>query len=79
MRTVGSFEAKTHLSELLASVERGEEIVITRRGTPVARLVPMAEVGERAAALASLQAIRDRLRGRVTKSDILDARETGRR
>lgn len=39
MATVGAFEAKTKLSELLMRVERGEEIVITRRGKPVARLV----------------------------------------
>ncbi len=41
MPTVGAFEAKTKLSELLDAVERGEEIVITRRGQPVARLVGM--------------------------------------
>jgi len=41
MSTVGAFEAKTKLSELLDLVERGEEITITRRGTPVARLVPI--------------------------------------
>ena len=39
-RTVGAFEAKTHLAALLDRVERGEEVVITRRGKPVARLVP---------------------------------------
>lgn len=33
-------EAKTHLSKLLAAVERGEEVVIARRDKPVARLVP---------------------------------------
>jgi len=43
-KPVGSFEAKTHFSELLERAEHGEEIVITRRGKPVARLVPMAEV-----------------------------------
>jgi antitoxin (DNA-binding transcriptional repressor) of toxin-antitoxin stability system len=32
-------EAKTHFSKLIARVEAGEEIVITRDGTPVARLV----------------------------------------
>ena len=79
MRSVGSFEAKTHLSELLASVERGEEIVITRRGTPIARLLPIAEVSERAAALQKLGAIRARLRGQATRADILDARDAGRR
>ena len=41
MTTVGAFEAKTKLSELLDAVERGEEITITRRGAPVARLVPV--------------------------------------
>ena len=44
MREVGASEAKNRLGALLDSVERGEEIVITRRGKPVARLVP-AEVG----------------------------------
>ena len=39
MTTVGAFEAKTHLAALLDRVERGEEVVITRRGKPVARLV----------------------------------------
>lgn len=38
---VGAYEAKTHFSELLVKVEAGEEITITRHGTPVARLVPI--------------------------------------
>ena len=40
MITVGSYEAKTHLPELLKQVEAGEEVLITRNGHPVARLVP---------------------------------------
>jgi prevent-host-death family protein len=39
--TVGAFEAKTHLSALLDRVERGEEILITKHGRPVARLAPV--------------------------------------
>jgi prevent-host-death family protein len=39
--TIGAYEAKTHFSELLEKVELGEEITITRHGTPVARLVPV--------------------------------------
>jgi len=39
MKTVGAFEAKTHLSSLLDEVAKGEEITITRHGTPVAKLV----------------------------------------
>ena len=42
--TVGSFEAKKHLSELLDRVEGGEHITITKHGRPVARLVPVVEV-----------------------------------
>ena len=39
MITVGAFEAKTHLSALLDKVAGGEEVVITKHGKPVARLV----------------------------------------
>jgi prevent-host-death family protein len=38
---VSVHEAKTHLSALLARVEAGEEMVITRGGRPVARLVAL--------------------------------------
>ncbi len=41
MITVGAFEAKTHLSSLLERVAQGEEIIITRHGKPLARLVPV--------------------------------------
>ena len=40
METVGSFEAKTHLPQLLERVAKGEEFTITKHGKPVARLVP---------------------------------------
>ena len=40
MKEIGTFEAKTHLSALLDEVARGAEVVITRRGVAVARLVP---------------------------------------
>jgi prevent-host-death family protein len=39
--TIGTFEAKTHLTSLLDRVAAGEQITITRHGTPVARLVPV--------------------------------------
>lgn len=41
MRTVGAFEAKTHLSQLLDEVEQGAAITTTRHGVPIARLAPM--------------------------------------
>jgi prevent-host-death family protein len=40
MKTVGAYEAKTHLSKLLDEVAKGETILITRHGTPVAQLSP---------------------------------------
>jgi prevent-host-death family protein len=40
MTDVGSFEAKTHLPALLERVRKGEHITITKRGVPVAMLVP---------------------------------------
>ena len=40
METVGSFEAKTHLPQLLERTAKGEEFTITKHGKPVARLVP---------------------------------------
>ena len=42
MREIGAFEAKNTLGALLDAVERGAEIVITRRGKAVAKLVPAA-------------------------------------
>ena len=38
--TVSAYAAKTHLSRLLHSVETGQQFLITRRGKPIARLVP---------------------------------------
>jgi len=40
VNTVGAFDAKTRLSELLDRVESGEVIVITRHGVPIAKLEP---------------------------------------
>ena len=38
--SIGAFEAKTHFSQLIERAMQGEEIFITRRGKPVAKLVP---------------------------------------
>ncbi len=40
MKQIGAFEAKTRLGQLLDLVEGGEEVVITRHGKAVAKLVP---------------------------------------
>lgn len=62
MREIGAFEAKNTFGSLLDLVERGEEIVITRHGKPVARMVrEIAETDPRAA-LEALKRIRSRSR-----------------
>ena len=88
MITVGAFEAKTKLSELLDRVERGEEITITRHGKPVARLVSQASdtyVPDRAVlSLERLRSVGVKVRELnadrpVSIDDILAWRDEGRR
>jgi prevent-host-death family protein len=40
---IGTFEAKTHFSEIIDEVQRGRDYVITKRGKPVAKIVPFSE------------------------------------
>ena len=60
MTEIGAFEAKNKLSALLDQVERGEEVVITRRGRPVARMVPIRTPYHSERAQAALRRIRER-------------------
>ena len=77
--TVGTFEAKTHLSELLERVRRGERITITKRGVAVAVMVPAAEaVRDEVAAVADHLA-RLRSRTRPGRESIRELRDEGRR
>jgi prevent-host-death family protein len=85
MISVGAFEAKTHLSSLLDRVERGEDVIITRHGKAVARLVP-AGSGQRAEAKAAVERIRagaaelaETLREPMTIEDIIGWKNEGRR
>ena len=82
MDTVGAFEAKTKLSELLDLVERGSEITITRRGEPVARLVPISRSGdEKARVKALIEEIKETRKGLTLGGDITvkELIEEGRR
>jgi len=64
MRTIGAFEAKNRLSELLLAVENGEEVTITKHGRPVAKLVPVnqRDPARIAAAIAELRELRKQVR-----------------
>ncbi|MES2718381.1 MAG: type II toxin-antitoxin system prevent-host-death family antitoxin [Pseudomonadota bacterium] len=81
MESIGLFEAKTHLSELIARAERGEEVIITRHNKPVAKLVPIGRAEadssqRRNAALDALQAFEPIALPGVDLADLI---ATGRR
>ena len=84
MKHVGIFDAKTHLSSLIDEVEQGGEIVITRHGKPVARLVRSDDklspeaVARRQKALAELREIGRRLNLNLTQQEIKRRIEEGR-
>jgi prevent-host-death family protein len=84
MKTIGIFEAKTHLSSLVDEVEKGREVVITRHGRPVAKLVRAQselteeQVARRRQAIAELRKIAKRLNIRATHEEIKSWIEEGR-
>jgi prevent-host-death family protein len=78
MKSVGAFEAKTHLNQLLHRASKGETIRITRRGVPVAKLIPPDHEKEDARSV--VEAIRQ-LRAGATlgKTTIRELIDDGRR
>ena len=85
MKQVGIFEAKTNLSSLVDEVEKGAEVVITRHGKPVARLVRSGDARHSAEAVArrkrAISELREmaRARGlRLSQDEIKSWIEDGR-
>ena len=74
MESIGAHEAKTHLPRLLERVLRGESLTITRRGRPVARLVPV-EDGDRDRALRASRRILER-RSRLARTSLPELIDT---
>lgn len=83
MHSVGAFEAKNKLGQLLDLVEQGEEVTITRHGKEVARLVPARPAHSREAARAAVRRMRERAErlklGRFDWSEWKSYRDEGRR
>lgn len=84
--TIGVFDAKARFSELVERAERGEEIVVTRHGRPVARVAPLAKAQrtpeETADMITRAQALRERIRaggGATAQTEIQSWKEAGRR
>lgn len=70
MKKVGAYEAKTHLSRLLDRVAKGEKVSISRKGVPIAMLVPASPVGK-PSPVETIRKIRETRRGVELKGDSL--------
>jgi prevent-host-death family protein len=79
MRTIQASEAKTKFLRILDDVERGESILVTRHGKPVARIVPEVEIDRERVerAMEGMLALRQRI-GKLSLEEILSARDEGR-
>ena len=79
MQMIQASEAKTHFLRILDEVERGESVIITRHGKPVARISPQnADDREKVKqAIEQMQRLRKRM-GRLSLKEILSARDEGR-
>ena len=80
MREIQASDAKARLPQLLNDVERGETVIITRHGRPIARIVPEANRRQEEVdrALASILELRKRTR-KLSLKQILSPREEGRK
>ena len=78
---VGACEAKTHFSQLLERVAKGEEITITKHDRPVARLVPAGRPSREhvAAIFRQMDALRESLPKSKDKTSLKDLINHGRR
>ena len=78
---IGSFDVKTRFSELIDQAEKGEDIVITRRGKPVAKIVRIdntAKDNEKASAWTNIRRIRNSISG-FSAREAYTFRKDGRR
>ena len=80
MDSVGAYEAKAHLARLLDRVARGESLTITRRGHPVARLVPVEDDEIRRSRRAARRILERRKQlNRASLSELLETVHEGHR
>lgn len=81
MERIGIYDARARLSELVDRVEAGEEVVLTRRGRPVVRLVRAqgdAHAKTRAAAVNRIRALSKKLNLRIGRAELRKAIAEGR-
>jgi prevent-host-death family protein len=80
-QTIGAFEAKTHFSRIVEKAEQGDDFIITRRGKPVAKIIPFEQKPEmtRSEAIEKLVEMRKLYRGKSGSFNIREAIEDGRK
>jgi len=78
---IGAFEAKTHFSQVLEQVERGDNFIVTKRGKPVAKIMPVEQEKKMTyrEAIEALREMRKLYRGKPGEDNIKDLIEDGRK
>lgn len=78
MKTIGAYEAKTHLPRLLKLVAEGERITITKHGVPIATLQPIGSL-EKKPVLETIEQLKQfRIKHRIGRLSIREMLEEGR-
>lgn len=81
MERVGIYDARARLSELVERVEAGEEVILTRRGQPVVRMVRAEAAARRKArsmAVNRIRALRKRMNLEISRAEVRRAVAKGR-
>jgi prevent-host-death family protein len=78
---IGAFEAKTHFSQIIHEVEHGADYIVTKRGKPVAKIIPIEQKPEMTfqEAAEALKEMRKLYRGKPGSFNIREAIEDGRK
>ena len=78
---IGTFEAKTHFSQIIEKAEHGSDFIVTRRGKPVAKIIPFRQEKGMTfrEAVNQLIEMRKLYRGKPGSFNIREAIEEGRR
>jgi len=78
---IGAFDAKTHFSQIILKVENGSDFIVTKRGKPVAKIIPYEQEKKmtRKEAIEALIEMRKHYRGVPGDFNVREAIEEGRR
>jgi len=78
---IGAFEAKTHFSQIIQKVENGADFIITKRGKPVAKIIPFEQEKKMThrEAVEALIEMRKLYRGKPGDFNVREAIEDGRK